>query len=146
MKKESGFDIFSLVPKEVEFELSSHPGKKIWLNKWSLRVREWAKDKYTAAGLRVIFETHQIGEIADIAFFMLKDKEQFKTKDDFFEAILTLQDQLNVIKALLGAVGIGEPEYKKIQEAVDKTMGQSAAPEKKSQKKTAKIGSKSLTP
>lgn len=135
-------NLMDLVPKETEFTLSSDPAKKITLCRWSLRVRAWAIAKYTSQGLKEIFEQHKIDEIADMAFFMLKDKELFKSKDDFLDAIVTIQDQVDLIKALLGAVGIGEPEFKKIDEAMAKAGG-APGPLAKSPKK--KIGAKSST-
>lgn len=110
------FDLFDLVPTEATFELSERPGQVYTLCKWSLRVRTWAEQKYSSAGLKTIFETQQLPQIADMAFFMLKEKAAFKTKDDFLDAIVTIKDQITVIKALLTSVGIGEPEIKKITE------------------------------
>jgi len=136
-------NLMDLVPKETTFILSTHPDKSFTLCRWSLRVRAWATAKYTPEGLKEIFEKQKIEEIADLAFFMLKDKEIFKTKDEFLDAISTIQDQINVIMALLGAVGIGEPEVKKIIKAVDagaKTVDDIL---KKSPKR--KIGAKSST-
>ena len=138
-------NLMDLVPKETDFELSTMPGVKITLCRWSLRVRAWAIEKFTAQGLAEIFEKQKISEIADVAFFMLKNKEQFKTKDEFLDAISSMQDQLNLILAVLGAVGIGEPEVKKITDEMKKHQAKvppSQDPEKKSPKK---IGAKSLT-
>jgi alcohol dehydrogenase class IV len=138
-------NLLDLVPKETAFELSTMPGVKITLGRWSLRVRAWAVEKYTAGGLGEIFQKQKISEIAEIAFFMLKDKEQFKTKDEFLDAISSMQDQLNVILALLGAVGIGEPEMKKITDEMKKHQAPAATPPDASKKKSKKIGAKSLT-
>lgn len=79
-----------------------------------------------------------------MAFFMLKEKDAFKTKDDFLDAICSMQDQLNVIMALLGAVGIGEPEMKKIQEAADKNK-KDGPPNPLVKSPKTKIGAKSST-
>lgn len=137
-----------LVPKETAFELSQMPGQKLTLCRWSLRVRAWATAKYTPQGVKDIFEQQKIEEIADMAFFMLKEKDVFGGLDSFLDNIITIQDQIAVIKALLGAVGIGEPEIQQISEAVgdpgkakkvDPTDPKPKAPKKK-------IGAKSLTP
>lgn len=110
-----------LAPKETSFTLSTQPGKTFTLCRFSLRVRAWASEKHGGAqGLKGIFETQKILEIADIAFFMLKEKEAFASQDDFLDAIVTVGDQVQVVKALLGAVGIGEPELKAIEEHVSK--------------------------
>lgn len=139
-------NLLDLVPKETEFELSTMPGVKITLCRWSLRVRAWALERHTPEGLQEIFSKQKINEIADMAFFMLKDKTQFKSKDEFLDAISSMQDQLNLIMALLGAVGIGEPEVKKISDAAKKHQAPAAVPEDPAKKKSKKIGAKSLTP
>lgn len=129
-----------LVPKESTFTLSTMPGATLTLCRWSLRVRSWATAKYTPQGVKEIFEKQKIEEIADMAYFMLKEKELLTTKEEFLEQICTVRDQVNVIKALLAAVGIGEPEIKKIDDALAK--GEVAAP--KPTPLTAKrIGAKS---
>lgn len=66
-----------------------------------------------------------IGEIAELAWFMLKDQDKqfFKnSKDEFLDGISSVQDQVNIIMALLGAVGIGEPELDKIKESQKKSQ------------------------
>ena len=134
-----------LVPKETIFELSTLPGKKYTLCRWSLRVRTWATAKFTSQGLKEIFEQQKIEEIADMAFFMLKEKEEFKTKDDFLDAISSMQDQYNIILALLGAVGIGEPEMKKINAAAKKEEME-VTPNPLVVRPKKKTGAKSSTP
>lgn len=124
-------DLFDLVPVEATFSLSERPNEVFTLCKWSLRIRAWATQRYTAEGLKIIFETQQIGEIADLAFFMLKEKSAFKSKDEFLECVVTLKDQIDLTKALLTTVGIGEPEIKKISDAVNKKPEET--PEKKSE-------------
>jgi hypothetical protein len=136
--------IMDLVPKETSFTLSTCE-KPVMLCRWSLRVRAWATDKYTSPGLQKIFEEMRIQEIAELAYFMLKDKEQFKSQDEFMDAVSSMQDQLNLITALLGAVGIGEPEMKKIKNEMAADEAEEKPKEKKSQKRK-KIGAKSLTP
>lgn len=134
-----------LVPKETKFKLSDYPDKDFSLCRWSLRVRAWATDRYTSQGLKTIFETQQINEIADLAYFMLIDKDFFTTKDNFLDAIITIQDQINIIKALLGAVGIGEPELEKLSASVEIDKKEAQSPNVPSPK-SKKTGAKSLTP
>jgi len=138
-------NLADLVPKETTFTLSTQPDKTFTLCRWSLRVRAWAIEKHGSEGLKDIFENQKIDEIADMAFFMLKDKTEFKTKDEFLDSVSSVQDQVNVIKALLGAVGIGEPEMQKIQKEIDKNITKSA-PENPLKKSPKKIGAKSSTP
>lgn len=115
--------LMDLVPKETQFKLSDYPDKEFTMGRWTLRVRQWATDKYTPKGIERIFKTQQINEIADIAYFMLAEKDKkefFKTKDEFLEHVVTIQDQVNVIMALLAGVGIGEPEIEKLNQALQK--------------------------
>lgn len=138
------FDLMDLVPRETTFTLSTLPDKPLTLCRWSLRVRAWASAKYTPEGLQNIFKTMKIEEIAEMAFFMLKEKDQFKSKDDFLDLIASMKDQFAVINALLGAVGIGEPEMKAVKEQLAKSAKESPDPLAKSPKK--RIGAKSSTP
>ena len=136
--------LFELSPQEATFSLSGENGKTFTLCRWSLRVRAWASSKYTNEGLKQIFTEQKITEIAEMAFFMLKEKDQFKTQDDFFDAIVTIQDQINIIMALLKSIGIGEPEIQKINDSLPK---ETPAPPKAAAPIQAKpkIGAKSLT-
>lgn len=130
------------VPKETALKLSTMPGVDFTLCRWSLRVRCWAMDKYTPAGLKEIFDKMKIEPIAEMAYFMLKDKSAVPTLPEFLDLVCTVQDQINLTKALLGAVGVGEPELKKIDEAM-KVAGLEP-PKPKAPKK--KIGAKSSIP
>lgn len=131
-----------LKPQEALFELSTKPGQKLTLCRWSLRVRSWALKTYGGPeGLKQIFELQKIEEIAQMAFFMLKEKEQFPAGfDDFADSICGPIDEVAVIKALLSSIGIGEPELQKIN---DSMKGAPPPPNAQSPKK--KIGAKSLT-
>lgn len=139
-------NIADLVPKETTFVLSSFPEKAFTLCRWSLRIRAWATSKYTTEGLRNIFQYQKIEEIADMAFFMLKEKDHFgNSLDSFMENIVTLQDQIAIITALLGAVGIGEPEIEKINQSVKAEESKAVAPSPKPKAKR-KTGAKSSMP
>ncbi len=140
------FNLADLDPKETTFTLKACGDSPITLCHWSLRVRNWAVKKYTSEGLREIFEKTKIDEIAEMAFFMLKDKTQFEDIDDFLDKIASVQDQINVIKALLGAVGIGEPEFKKIEDAQKKSQNPTTPPDPKNPRPKKSIGAKSTTP
>lgn len=115
------FDLTSLIPRESTFTISGMPDKTLTLRKWSLRVRAWATEKYGHVGLQKVFAEQRINEIAELAWFMLKEKDLFEDKiDNFLEAISSVQDQVNLIKALLAAVGIGEPEIDQIKKTIEK--------------------------
>jgi hypothetical protein len=146
MDKNMPLNLLDLVPKESHFTLASHAEKEFTLCRWSLRVRAWAMDKYTPEGLKDIFEKLKISEIAEMAWFMLKEKEFFgDSKETFLDAISSVQDQVNLIKAMIATVGVGEPEIKKVSDALEKKTPkptQSA----KSQSTPKKTGAKSSTP
>ncbi len=137
--------LLDLVPKESQFELSSFPGERFTLRPWSLRVRAWAIEKYDGnEGLRQIFEIKDIGKVAGLAYFMLKDRSKFPTEDDFLDSVRSTKDQLNIYHALLETIGIGEPEIKKIEKSLDqKGEKPNPNPQSPSRKKT---GAKSSTP
>jgi hypothetical protein len=114
------FNLADLSPREATFELAAMPNQKLTLCKWSLRIRAWAQAKYTPQGLNEIFVKQKLTEIAEMAFFMLKEKSLFADQDAFFDAICTTKDQINLIMAMLETIGIGEPEIKKIQSNLPK--------------------------
>lgn len=115
-------NINDLAPQEATFELSNLEGKKFTLGRWSLKTRAWAFDTYGPEKLKEIFEKQQILDLAAIAYYMLKEKDQFKSKDEFLDAVVTTQDILVVTKAILKTVGIGEPEIKKIVDAHERSQ------------------------
>lgn len=124
-------DLNDLSPKEAKFKLTDLPGKEFTLCRWSLRVRMWVMSQYTEKQVEELFSKHQINDIAKIAYYMLKEKDQFldekgqPTLDGFLDRILNMDDIVSVIRALLQSIGIGEPEVKKITEGADKTGQQS---------------------
>lgn len=107
-----------LTPKETTFVLSDFPNEKFTLCRFTLRVRAWVLERYTSKELQGIFEDQKINDIALISYFMLKEKEKFPTLDSFLDAIVTIQDQISVMKALLGSIGIGEPEIQQINKSI----------------------------
>jgi hypothetical protein len=113
-------DLSALAPQEATFTLSGLPDKTLTLCKWTLRVRAWAFEKYGAKELQKIFAEHRILPLSEIAFFMLKEKDAFKSFDDFQDAVSTTQDYLAITKAILKSVGIGEPEIEKINDDLEK--------------------------
>jgi hypothetical protein len=132
-----------LVPVETNFTLDTLPGQTFTLCRWSLRVRAWAVAKYTSPGLKLIFEQQRIDEIAELTYFMLKDKAAFgDSKDKFLDSVVSIGDQVRIIKALLGAVGIGEPEIKKITDSIKPEDRVETAADPKPQAKR-KTGAKS---
>ncbi len=131
-----------LNPQDTTLFLSTMPGIPIILERWSLYIRSWAMKRFTAQGLELILREQRVEEISELAFFMMKDKSIFKTHDDFMRAVVTIQDQLAVVTAMLGTIGIGEPKLEEIRTAMKKKEAESTAPKPlaPSQKK---IGAKS---
>lgn len=139
--KQTLLNLMDLAPKEATFDLSGAEGGPITLCRWSLRVRAWALERFgSPQALQSVFSDQKINDIADLAFFMLKDKARFTSKDAFLDAVVTVQDQLNLIKALLYTIGIGEPEIEKLNQAAEAVSGP------KGQAPSPPIGAKSTTP
>lgn len=109
-----------LEPREATFTLSTRPDDKFTLCRWSLRVRAWVTAKHTPEELQKIFEMKDILKVAEIAFYMLKEKEKFDGYDGFLDAVASIQDQINLIKAVVGTIGLGEPELAKVQSQLEK--------------------------
>lgn len=107
-----------LKPKMTTFQLEDFPTEKFTLCRFTLRVRAWVLERYTSKELQGIFEDQKINDIALISYFMLKEKEKFPTLDSFLDSIVTIQDQISVMKALLGSIGIGEPEIEQINKSI----------------------------
>lgn len=118
MTKNAPLKLQDLVPKETTFTLSGFPGQSFTLGRWTLRVRIWVSERYTPEQLQAIFKETKIEDIGKIAYYLLKEKDKFPTEDAFFEAVSSVQDLINVITALLGAIGIGEPEIDQINHAL----------------------------
>jgi hypothetical protein len=115
--KDLPFDLMDLDPKEITFTIGN---RELTLCKWSLRVRAWAIKRFTSEGIDKMFRTHDLQNIAELAYFMLKDehKKEFPTLDSFLDIVSSVRDQLNLIKALVATLGIGEGELKKIDESM----------------------------
>ena len=119
MTKNAPLKLQDLVPKETTFKLSDYPDQVFTLGRWTLRVRIWVLERYTPEQVQSIFKETKIEDIGKIAYHILKDKGQFPTEESFFDAVVSIQDQINLITALLGAIGIGEPEMDQIQKALN---------------------------
>lgn len=141
---EHPLNLADLSPQEAVFNLSTSPGQPLTLCRWSLRIRTWAQTKYGSEGLKNIFEKHQLVEIADMVYFMLKDKTAYPTLDSFLDAVVTTQDQVNIIKALLQTIGFGEPEIEQVSKAmkVDQPAPKAQAPTPRKKRIGAKSSSR----
>lgn len=101
-----------LVPSESTFILSTKPGKVFTLRKFSLREQIWAK-KHFGNEWHLMFQPTDIERIAELSHHLLKDASEFPTFLDFAESIVTVEDKLQVIKGMLGTIGISQPVIEK---------------------------------
>ncbi len=79
-----------------------------------------------------------------MVYFMLKDKTPYPTLDSFLDAVVTVQDQVAIIKALLQTIGLGEPEIDQISKAM-KIDGAPPSPNRKTPALKKRTGAKSST-
>ncbi len=126
-----------LVPKEADLVLSSHPGKTFTLKKITLFEQLYIRRKYGEEMLGQIFTDLRVGEISEIAYYLLKDKADFPSIDDFQTAIVTSKDRVNLIAAMFETVGVSQPIIDKLNEE------EKAALKKKAQAPKKPIGEKS---
>lgn len=119
-------DLQDLRPAEAELELSEKPGKKYTLKKMSLAVQIWVNQRFGKDQIAAIFENTQIPELTEITHHLLKDKTDFPTLESFQECIVTQQDRINIIKAMLHVVGISQPVIDKLSR--DESQGNAPSP------------------
>lgn len=114
-------DLNDLCPEEATFSLSEKPGKTYTMKKFSLREQIWVRNRFGSPEVvKKIFETQDLGGIAEIAHHLIKDKTDFPEFLDFAECIVKQVDKVAVQKALLTTIGISQPVldelYKKEEE------------------------------
>jgi hypothetical protein len=97
-----------LVPEETSFKLHKTGNKQHAICAFSLRVRIWIQKKYSNEAFKEILEKQKTAEIAELVYFMLKDKTDFPTLDDFYDAIRTPVDTLEIFKCVLHSMGISD--------------------------------------
>lgn len=120
------FDLEDLKPEEATFTLSEKPGVKLTLCKFSLRVQIWTHQHFGKERLEGIFTDRAIPEMAEIVYFMLKDKTEFPTLDAFMDGIVTQADRVSIISALMTSVGVSQPVIEKL--AKGNTLGNEPSP------------------
>ena len=109
-------ELNDLKPKEFSLELSEKPGKNYVLKKFSLASQVWLFERFGKDGAEGIFKNQNIPAISEIAYYLMKDKADFQSLESFREAIVTQQDKINLITALLATVGISQPVLDKLVE------------------------------
>ncbi len=133
-------------PKESQFELQSKPGVKFTICKFSLRVRGWAETKWSAAEIDEIFAKQKVVSICKIAWYMLKEKDQFgNSEENFFDEIGTVKDQFAIVTALFESIGTAEPVMTKLRKEIKQVLdGADPKPQSKRKQKRS-TGEKSTT-
>jgi hypothetical protein len=107
-------DLKDLLPEDSNLELS---GKQFTLNKMTLRGRIWMQKKFTEDKIKQIFSDLSFEEISEIAYFLLKEKDQVKSVEDLQDLVVTQQDRVNLIQSMMATIGLSEPVVKKLSES-----------------------------
>lgn len=123
-------ELSDLKPVESSFVLSDHPGKKFTLRKFALDAQIWLQRAYQEDQIKEIFRDQKIKELSRIAYFLLKDKSEFPKLALFRQAIVTYQDRVALIAALIQTVGVSQPVIKKLndEEVAKRGNAQSSIP------------------
>lgn len=108
-------ELNDLKPQLATFELSDKPGKTYTLAKFSLAKRIWCNQRF-GDKIGKIFEKQSLPELAELAHFLLLDKADFPTFLEFADSVVTVEDQIQVVKALLKTIGIDDALIKKLSE------------------------------
>ena len=115
--KNNGLKFEDLIPQESTFTLSEKQGKVYILKKFTLADQIWAKREF-GDRLQAILETVDLEGIAKLVFHLLKNKEEFKDELSFMEVIVTPQDKINILKALLATIGVSQPILDKLEKDI----------------------------
>jgi len=110
-------DLTDLKPTEATFVLSKFPEKPMTLKPFSLNAQIWVTERFGVPAIEGIFKDQRIGDISEIVFFLLKDKSPTPTLESFRESILTKQDKLAMMNALLETIGISQPVMAELTKA-----------------------------
>jgi hypothetical protein len=123
-------DLADLVPQEATLELSSRPGKKYILKAYTLRVQIWAAKRFGKEMLKEAFGAEaDIGVLSEIAFEVLKDKSEFKTLEDFQDAVATYEDRNSLARAMYTTVGMSQPVLDKYTKKLEDQQAAEAGAE-----------------
>jgi hypothetical protein len=130
-------DLSSLTPQEATFKLSSRPDKIFTLVPFTLRVQAHAMKTWGAEGLEKIIATKPVLELAELGYFQLKDKSQFKSFDDFLDAVVTFIDRDAVVAAVLLTVGLSQPVIEGLEKQLEEQkQGNDSSPAQTGQPST----------
>lgn len=116
-------DLNDLLPVEAPFELSN--GKKYTLKKFSLAVQIWMQQNFGGVdNIEAIFREQKLKEISEIVFYLLKEKGEFRTIEEFQEIICTQKDRVEILTALLKTIGISQPIMEQVTSGEAISLGQ----------------------
>lgn len=121
-------DLNDLRPQEAKLELSEHPGKTYVISKITLRVQIWLNERFGKEKISEIFTNASLPEIAEIIYYLVKDKTDFPTLPEFLDAVVTQQDRVNLMTAMMQSVGISQPLLKKLSEDEAPASGNAPSP------------------
>lgn len=113
-------DLNDLKPAEATLALSEYPARIFTLKKFSLNAQIWVNERFgDPQAIQGIFKNLRIGEISEIVYFLLKEKDAFKSLDEFREAIVSPKDKVEMVNALLRTIGISQPIVDKLKKEAD---------------------------
>lgn len=127
-QKQLVVNLEDLEPTDVEFELSQYPGKKFTLGAYTLRVQLWAAKTFGKEQLHQALIDRDAEILASLAYHVLKEKDLFKTYDEFLEGIRNFKDRSTLLNAILGTVGMSQPIMEKLAAQLE---GNEPAPSEK---------------
>jgi len=112
-------NLSDLKPEEATFTLSEFPDKTFTLKKFSLNAQLWMNERFGQEQVKGIFENRRLAEISEVVFFLLKDKSVITSLEALREAIVTNQDRVAMMGALLKTIGISQPVMDKLKKDVE---------------------------
>jgi len=119
MQKIAKLDLSKLTPQESKFKLSSFPDKEFHLCPHTLRVQAWAFGRFGRETMEKMIANRSIIELAELGFFQLKEKAQFKTLDAFMDAVVTYPDRDALATAVLESIGLSQPVLEDLNRQIE---------------------------
>lgn len=119
------FKLTDLKPQKTRFVISGHRDKTgelipLYFKPFSLNAEIWMSDRWTPPAIHMIFEEVKMRELSELAHFLLEDKSDIRTVEEFREMVLGNDDKVELLRALMEAIGISRPLQEKIEKASEK--------------------------
>ena len=128
MEKQLTVNLDDLIPTDVDFELDRRPGEKFTLGAYTLRVQIWASKEFGKEQLQTAIHSKDAVILSQLAWHVLKQKDRFKSYDDFLDAFVTFKDRDTLMKTILATVGLSQPIIEKLAEQLDRQRGNGQSP------------------